>query len=405
MKRSSLLSILTLLLICLTFQNCSKSDTPGQGIKTVNVPALLSLTGNWSTLGITSKAALELGVKDVNAYMTQIGSKYRFTTTVYDTKLDTALAKQFIVEAKNSGANYVIGPQSSAEVGGIKQFADANNIIVVSQGSTAGSLSIAGDNIFRFCPDDKIEGAAMANTIYKAGVKSLVTVSRDDAGNKGLQSSVESAFSNFGGTVGSIAPYASTTSDFTSIISDIKSKLQAYIALNGTTGTAVYLASFDECVQLFKQAANDPVLSSVNWYGGDGVVLSAALLSDSTAARFAANTNFFAPTFGLPTHGASKWQPLATAIKSTTNIEPDAFALAAYDALWVIALTYNATTGSETDFEKLKSFFPQQANIFYGVTGPTLLNDAGDRAIGSFDYWGITSQNNSYGWTLTGKSD
>lgn len=403
MKRYKLLSTGVLLSLCIFFQNCSKSDTsPGQ--KTVNVAALLSLTGNWSSLGINSKAALEIAVKDVNNYMQEIGSNYRFSVTVYDNKLDTTLSKQFIVEAKNNGSNFIIGPQSSASVVAIKQYADENDIIVVSQGSTAGSLSIPNDNIFRFCPDDRIEGAAMANTIYNNNVKGLITVSRDDAGNKGLQSSVGTSFTNLGGTIDAIAPYSTSMVDFAAVIGDIKNKIQTFSALYGTAGTAVYLASFDEFVQLFKQASADPVLSSVNWYGADGVVLSAALAGDNTAAGFAAATHFFAPTFGLPTHAETKWQPIAAAIKTATNIEPDAFALASYDALWVIALTYNAS-GNESSFDKLKALFPQQADIFYGVTGPTLLNDAGDRAIGTFDYWGIVSQNGSYSWKLVGKSE
>ena len=133
MQKFFLTSVVTLLLICFSFQSYTKTDTT-TAQQTVNVGALLSLTGNWSSLGITSKAALEI-------------------TTVYDTKLDTALAKQFIEKVKDSGVNFVIGPQSSAEVGTIKQFADANNILVVSQGSTAGSLSIANDNIsLQFSP-------------------------------------------------------------------------------------------------------------------------------------------------------------------------------------------------------------------------------------------------------------
>ncbi len=56
--------------------------------------------------------------------MGETGSKYRFTTKMYDTKLDTALAKQFMLEAKNCRTNFVIGPKSSAGVGAIKQFAE-----------------------------------------------------------------------------------------------------------------------------------------------------------------------------------------------------------------------------------------------------------------------------------------
>ncbi len=406
MQTSFLRLVLVLVLIGLTFQRCAKSNTdttPAQ--QTIEVGALLSLTGNWSSLGINSKAALELAAADINRYMEVTNSRYRFSTTVYDTKLDTTLAKRFIAEAKSSGINFVIGPQSSAEAAAVKPYADTNKMLVVSQGSTAGSLSLANDNLFRFCPSDAIEGKAMANTMYKAGVRGLVTVSRDDAGNKGLQLSTGTAFTGLGGTIAALTPYATTTANFSSVVGELKSKIQSFTTSYGAAKTAVYLASFDEAVQLFKQAASDPVLSSVNWYGGDGVALSAVLVNDAGAASFAAKTNFFSPTFGLPAQAESKWQPLAEAIKDRTNIAPDAFALAAYDALWVIALTHNAARDSNSDFEKLKTLFPQQASMYYGVTGPTILNTFGDRAVGSFDYWGIAAENGTHVWKLTGKSE
>lgn len=406
MQPSFLRSVFVLVLLGLAFQRCAKSDTdttPAQ--QTIQVGALLSLTGNWSSLGITSKAALELAAADINRYMEETNSRYRFSTTAYDTKLDTALAKRFIAEAKASGVSFLIGPQSSAEAAAVKPFADANKMLVVSQGSTAGSLSLANDNLFRFCPSDAIEGKALANTIYKAGVRGLVTASRDDAGNKGLQLATGTAFTGLGGAIAALAPYATTTTNFSSVVSELKSKIQTFTATYGAARTAVYLASFDEAVQLFNQAATDPVLSSVNWYGGDGVALSAVLVNDAAAAGFAAKTRFFAPTFGLPAQAEPKWQPLAKAIKDRTTIAPDAFALAAYDALWVIALTHNAARDSNSDFEKLKTLFPQQASMYYGVTGPTLLNSFGDRAVGSFDYWGIVSENGTYAWKLTGKSE
>ena len=405
MKKNLFLAVFAAVFVCLIFQHCTKSDSePNPAQTTITVGALLSLTGNWSSLGINSKAALELAAEDINKYMEGTRSVYRFATSVYDTKLDAALAEQAILKAMDSGISFIIGPQSSAEVSAIKSFADANNMLVISQGSTAGSLSIADDNIFRFCPDDLIEGKAMANTIYKDSIKGLVTVCRDDAGNKGLQTSTGDAFTALRGTVAAVSPYGTTSTDFSSVLADIKNKLQSFAPLMPAQ-TAVYLASFDEATELFKQAATDPLLSSVKWYGADGVALSAALLSDAGAAGFAATTHFFAPTFGLPVQAQSKWMPLAQAIKARTGIDPDAFALAAYDALWVIALTYQATAGIDADFVRLKSVFAKQAGIYYGVTGPTLLNEFGDRAIGSFDYWGIVSENGAYVWKLAGKSE
>jgi branched-chain amino acid transport system substrate-binding protein len=278
-------------------------------------------------------------------------------------------------------------------------------MLVVSQGSTAGSLSIANDNLFRFCPDDRLEGAAIAKTIYNSGIKGLVILGRDDAGNNGLQNSVDSVYTLLGGHVASNPSYPVTTTDFTAALATIKTQMQAFIAQYGASGTGVYLASFDEGATLFQQAAADPFFSSVHWYGGDGVVSSAAFTSNAAAADFAIATNFFAPTYGLPQQAASKWQPVALEIKSRTGLDADAFALASYDALWVLARTYAALPADEPTFSDLKSNFKEQADMFYGLTGATLLNAAGDRAIGSFDYWGLENQNGSYRWVLKGRSE
>src|SRR3954447_12145549 len=65
-------------------------DGTGADSRTITIGGLFSLTGNWSSLGVTSKAALELGVEDVNAALEQQG--LRFRADVRDTKLDPATA-------------------------------------------------------------------------------------------------------------------------------------------------------------------------------------------------------------------------------------------------------------------------------------------------------------------------
>ena len=193
--------------------SCKKSDTIVQD-NTIHIAGLLSLTGNWSSLGLTSQEAITLAVSDVNAYLQQVGSSIRFSASFYDTKLDTALAQAALKDALAKNIHYVVGPQSSAEVAAIKNSADANKILVVSQGSTASSLAIAGDAIFRFCPGDSVEGNALAQTIVESGRTHLITLARDDAGNKGLQQRIGNSFSAFGGTIEAMTPYATTVTDF-----------------------------------------------------------------------------------------------------------------------------------------------------------------------------------------------
>jgi branched-chain amino acid transport system substrate-binding protein len=390
------------LVVLTTLSGCKKSLD--KTVTEVEIGALLSLTGNWSSLGLTSQKAIGLAIDDVNAYMEQKGTNIRFTGMVFDTKLDTAIAKLAMTDIVRTRTQYVIGPQSSGELAAVKPLADQNNILVVSQGSTASSLSISGDGIFRFCPGDAVEGPAIAKTMFAEGKRVVITLARDDAGNKGLQTSVGNSFAALGGQVDAITPYPTNLNGFDNYLGTLKVKLQNYINSQGASKVAVYLASFDECVDLFKQASSDPIFSSVQWYGGDGVVLSTALTSDAKAAAFAAVTKFIAPNFGLPALAHPDLSAITATIKSETGIEPDAYALAAYDAVWVIAKAVTAMPITNVSYDLTKKVFNIESSKYFGITGPLLLNAAGDRSTGSFDYWGIVLEGGSYKWKLVGKS-
>ena len=393
-----------MLLILSMLFSCKKSDTT-PGITTLKIGGLYSITGSWSSLGKNSQAAMNLALVDVNNYLTERGSEFRLSTVVFDTQLDTNSAKNSMQRGFNdNGIRVFIGPQSSAELAVVRQFANDNKILVVSQSSTASSLSIPDDAIFRFCPGDAVEGAAMSKSIYAAGKRMLITMARNDDGNIGLQTRVNAAFTALGGQVDPINPYSTSITDFSALIAQLHTRIQQYTATYGASGVGVYIASFDELVVLFRQAVTDPVLSSVNWYGGDGMVQSAALLADVNARNFAVTTGFFAPNFGLPTEAHPNLNRIITAIQSITGISPDAYALSVYDAMWVIGRTISSYPGVMDNFTQLKTDFSHEANQYFGITGAVLLNANGDRNVGSFDYWGIVNQGGNYSWKVTGKS-
>jgi branched-chain amino acid transport system substrate-binding protein len=396
---------LVLVVTCIALMFVAGCKKEEQDFTTVNVGAMFSLTGNWSSLGVPSKAAIEIAVEEINADFEARGVPFRFSSTVYDTKLDTSLAKTYMNDALNAGMRLIIGPQSSAEVGAIKSFADANKMLVVSQGSTASSLAIANDAIYRYCPGDVIEGGAIATSIYDEGKRGLVVVSRDDVGNIGLQNSVKTAFdAKASTTVEYITPYATTTTDYTALLNDIKSRITTLSATYGDTAVGVYLASFDEAVDIFNLANGDSLLQSVNWYGGDGFIKSSAILSSNAACDFAIATSYYAPEFGLPMSAQSKWQPLTSAILNRCGQQADAYAIAAYDAMWVLARTVEANNGVPTDAATLYNSFVAQSAQFNGATGSISLNSNGDRSNGSFDYWGLQKVNGVYSWKFVKKS-
>lgn len=394
------LRLSALLAIALAAASCDSDTTAPTEPQEVVIGGLFSLTGNWATLGVTSKAAMEIGIEDVNQYVASGNTGIRFTASIADTKLVPAAAVTAVTAMKAAGVEVVIGPQSSAEVAALKSYVDANAMLLVSQSSTAGTLAVANDNIFRLTPSDTLEGVALAGLMKADAMATIVPYWRNDAGNVGLQVATRALFS----LVGTVKPgveYTAATSDFGPSLAALKTQVQAAInERGGTGGIAVAHAGFDEVVSIFKLAATDPVLSSVRWYGTDGTALNEPLRSDAAAAAFARKVGFWTPTPGVDDGASARWQPVATRIAARANAQPDAFALAVYDAVWLTAHAYLAT-GGRGNPAALKSAFITAADGFYGASGWTKLNAAGDRKFGDFDFFALSQTASTFAWRLS----
>jgi len=195
--------------------------------------------------------------------------------------------------------------------------------------------------------------------------------------------------------------YSATQTDFTAPIAALKTQVQAAInERGGTTGVAVAHAGFDEVVDIFKLAAADPVLSSVRWYGTDGTALNEPLRTNAVAAAFAKKVGLWTPTPGVDAGASARWQPVAARIEARAGQQPDAFALAVYDAVWITAQAYLAT-GGRGQPAALKTSLVAAANSFYGASGWTTLNAAGDRRFGDFDFFSLSQSGANFSWIVS----
>ncbi len=378
---------------------CGGGGNGSNDTETLRIGGLLSLTGSWSSLGETSQAAMQVAAADVNTYLDQIGSDLRVEIDVIDTKLQPDLAATALQQLARDRVRVVVGPQSSAEVRAVKPIADQQGLLVISQGSTAHSLAVPGDNIFRLCPDDEQEGPAIAALMVAEGITDIVGISRNDDGNVGLQTSAGASFTARGGTVREGIVYAADQTDFAATAADLDARVRAAMA-GGAETVGVYLTAFDEAAQLFAAASAYPALGGVTWYGSDGVVASEALLVP-TSAPFASAVGYPCPIFGLDPNAAPLRAPIAAEVQDATGLPPDAFGLSTYDAVWLITLAYLQAGGTQ-DLARYKDAFTRTAETYFGITGWTRLNAAGDRATGAFDFSGICPANADYEWRHVG---
>lgn len=362
------------------------------------VGAILDLASGWTSLGRASRVTLQLAVADANAGLARSGSPLRVRLRVVDAQGKPTLALRQLRRLAAAGVGVVIGPEGSSEVAAVRRAARSLGVVVISQGSTAHALAIAGDNVLRFLPDDVREGEAVVALLRRERIDGLVPVWRQDAGNAGLERSVRRQYAATGGKVSQGVPYATSTSNFGPVAASIAAQA-ATLRATGAKRVGIYLAAFDEAVDLFHVARLLPTLQTLPWYGSDGVALSTRLVHDRSAAAFADAVGYPNPTVGLSDALVKRARPLLTRARQRLGRTPDALALTAYDALRIVVAA-RQRAGARTG-AGLRRAIEAAASGHVGVTGRMTLNRAGDRAYGNFDFWSVCAAGPNFTWRRT----
>ncbi|PKL60827.1 MAG: hypothetical protein CVV33_00640, partial [Methanomicrobiales archaeon HGW-Methanomicrobiales-4] len=127
---------------------------------------------------VSDKKALSLSIDDMNSLYQEIGSDTRVRVNITDitSEPQSALAAVELLHA--SGIHMVLGHFTGAQIEAIKPYADSQDILILSVGSSATSLSIADDNILRFNPDDSNQAEVITSLLnyYTIGDITLAPV-------------------------------------------------------------------------------------------------------------------------------------------------------------------------------------------------------------------------------------
>ena len=79
---------------------------------------------------------------------------------------------------------------------------------------------------------------------------------------------------------------------------------------------------------------------------------------------------------------------------------PQPYAYTAYDSAWVITIAYLETRSDAASVMRVA--IPLVADSYYGITGDTALNAAGDRTFARYDFWSLALENGAYTWKKVG---
>ena len=176
------------------------ASLPTKNTEIIKIGVLIGLSGISSQRGESQKAALEIAIDNVNDNLSKVDKIIRVVPFIEDTKRnpDVALEKPRLAD---KGIRIVIGPQTSAELNKVKYYANNNRILLIHYSSSATSLAIAKDNIFRFVQNDNYQADVITRQMYKDKVKVVVPIWRNDTYGHDLYNGVKNKFEKLGGKV------------------------------------------------------------------------------------------------------------------------------------------------------------------------------------------------------------
>ena len=277
-------------------------------VDSVKIGALLPLSGVRASSGKSTETALVRALEDVNAYFSDSNSSIRFDLVVLDTESDPAISLEKLKLLAKNDIRIVIGPATSAEVGAVKNFADKNDIIIMSHSSTAPSLAVEGDNVFRFVPDDLNQAKEIAKEMWSQGIRMVIPFWRDDIYGHELMQAVRADFQKLGGEFDKYSDkigYSPRTGQLAASLHRInfvmwdnalkllEKRVENALSKYTPDKIGVYMISLDEVTPIFIQSYNHPVLSKIKWYGSDGTTLNEKLIRNHESALFGSRKNFF----------------------------------------------------------------------------------------------------------------
>jgi branched-chain amino acid transport system substrate-binding protein len=358
----------------------------------VNIGLILPLSGDLATHGLENLEGSKLGVIEFNKHLEEIEAPWTLKMTSEDSATNPVIALEKLTSLNAKGIKMIVGPETSSNIRNMKGYSDSNNMLLVSCCSSAPSLAIPNDSVYRLVPDDSNQGTALSKLIQHEGIEVLVPVWRGDTWGDGLSAATTSSFVQRGGIIDEGVRYNPESPEFSASTSLLAEIVQGYVDEYGKDKVAVIFLGFAEILQFVQSADQHEILDDVRWFGPGANTKEHKLIDDPIGLDFSTNVQFTTVQFAaskITDTGAVNpiYEKVQDHLTETLGTAPNSFVLSSYDAVWIIGLSMLET--QSTDITKIKSVISDIAENYSGAIGPTILNEAGDLAQANYEVWGI----------------
>jgi branched-chain amino acid transport system substrate-binding protein len=344
----------------------------GGGGKTVQLGAVLPLSGNAQVYGQAIQRGIDLAMKEAQE-LTDLPRGASVTMTIADSASDPQQAAQKLREAFSSGALAVIGGVTSPEALAMVQVADEADRVLLSPSASSQELTGISRNFYRIFPSAEAEAVALSNhTVNTLEVKTLAILADATAFGQGLAKNFQENYERAGGTVAETLTFEPDTTDLSALAQQVVAlQRQAARAEGGQqAGFAVFVA-----------AAGDDLANALRTLRQEGyearILASSALASIDVlkAAGEAAEFVYFAQTPFDPEGTDEPMASFAAAYQEEYGTTPTFYAAHGYDA--VMVLLQALREADSTDAIDFRTGMRSIANL-PGVTGSIQFRENGD---------------------------
>jgi branched-chain amino acid transport system substrate-binding protein len=381
MKKTFFLTVYLLLLGLLLVVGVAAQDTE---TTTYVLGVAQPFTGPLGSFGTDFSKGIELAVEQMNAQLESSGINVRFEIASQDTEgtpEGAAQAVQTIVQT--TGAQVIVGPLTTSEVLGAKQFVDENGVVIVAPASSGAAAGIPDDNIFRVIyPPDNFAAKAFAGIATQRGYQNVAILHMDDPFGDGLSDQFTEDFTAAGGGEVSVIEYAPDPADLSSEATALSADVTR---LSSSGNTAVFCICFlADAQKLFQLAIVDPVLSTTEWMGIENLANS-ELLQEASYADFLRSANFISVSF--TDSQTPLTQPFIESFTEKFGSAPGPFTNYAFDAANIAML---AMLVAGNDGEAVKEILPFVSNHYIGTSVQAYLDENGDQAIALYGLYEVS---------------
>ncbi|AWN15544.1 branched-chain amino acid ABC transporter substrate-binding protein [Salinisphaera sp. LB1] len=332
---------------------------------TVTFGVQAPITGKYANEGQGIEKAVKLLAKEQNAKGGLLGKQIKVQACDDEGKAtQAALCARRLT---NAGVFAVIGSYTSGAASAAQPIYARANVIQTSDG-TADELTQRGfKTFFRNAPPNSAEAKFTGEYLVNhKHYQRIAVISDHSSFSKGLGDAVAEAIKSDGGQVLTRAYINSGSQDFTSVLTDIKSKNPDVIYFSGYYSDGGLLRSQEKQLGM-----------NVPFVGGDANQNVAFAKIAGDAAQGSIIVNVPAPE-NLPYKAAKEF--LAAYQKAYGEAPPSIFTLTNADGMRVVMKAVEETHSLNP--KKVEAYLHQKIDKFPGITGPISFSSKGER-IGS----------------------